>query len=75
MPFMDLNKAYDWFGELLEIQAIANDITSEYVPPHFVPFQLDFFMLLFEFDIGYYMNLDFNNFILFTLVVTCYSLP
>lgn len=46
MPFMDLNKVYDWFGELLEIQAIANDITSEYVPPHFVPFQLDFFFVI-----------------------------
>jgi cytochrome b6 len=25
---------YDWFEERLEIQAIADDITSKYVPPH-----------------------------------------
>jgi cytochrome b6 len=25
---------YDWFQERLEIQAIADDITSKYVPPH-----------------------------------------
>lgn len=30
--FTYLNKVYDWFG--LEIQAIADDITSQYVPPH-----------------------------------------
>ncbi|MFS7920279.1 putative plastoquinol--plastocyanin reductase [Helianthus anomalus] len=29
-----LNKVYDWFQERLEIQAIADDITSKYVPPH-----------------------------------------
>ena len=29
-----LNKVYDWFEERLEIQAIADDITSKYVPPH-----------------------------------------
>ena len=29
-----LNKVYDWFEERLEIQAIADDITSQYVPPH-----------------------------------------
>nr|APP89435.1 cytochrome b6 [Nitella hyalina] len=28
------NKIYDWFEERLEIQAIADDITSKYVPPH-----------------------------------------
>ncbi|MCO5567961.1 hypothetical protein L7F22_021657 [Adiantum nelumboides] len=27
-------KVYDWFEERLEIQAIADDITSKYVPPH-----------------------------------------
>jgi cytochrome b6 len=27
-------KVYDWFQERLEIQAIADDITSKYVPPH-----------------------------------------
>jgi cytochrome b6 len=27
-----LNKVYDWFDERLEIQAIAHDITSKYVP-------------------------------------------
>ncbi|KAG8491291.1 hypothetical protein CXB51_014569 [Gossypium anomalum] len=32
--FTYLNKVYDWFEERLEIQAIANDITSKYVPPH-----------------------------------------
>ncbi|MFS7920377.1 putative cytochrome b/b6, di-hem cytochrome, transmembrane, cytochrome b/b6-like domain superfamily [Helianthus anomalus] len=29
-----LNKVYDWFEERLEIQAITDDITSKYVPPH-----------------------------------------
>ncbi|KAJ3668480.1 hypothetical protein LUZ60_018260 [Juncus effusus] len=29
-----LNKVYNWFEERLEIQAIADDITSKYVPPH-----------------------------------------
>jgi cytochrome b6 len=29
-----LNKIYDWFEERLEIQSIADDITSKYVPPH-----------------------------------------
>ena len=29
-----LNKVYDWFEERLEIQAIADDITRKYVPPH-----------------------------------------
>jgi cytochrome b6 len=27
-------KVYNWFQERLEIQAIADDITSKYVPPH-----------------------------------------
>lgn len=25
---------YDWFEERLEIQALADDVTSKYVPPH-----------------------------------------
>ncbi|KAI5666280.1 hypothetical protein M9H77_16133 [Catharanthus roseus] len=29
-----LNKVYDWLEERLEIQAIANNITSKYVPPY-----------------------------------------
>nr|YP_010340303.1 cytochrome b6 [Solanum aturense]UNZ92628.1 cytochrome b6 [Solanum aturense] len=29
-----MSKVYDWFEERLEIQAIADDITSKYVPPH-----------------------------------------
>jgi len=29
-----MRKIYDWFQERLEIQAIADDITSKYVPPH-----------------------------------------
>jgi cytochrome b6 len=29
-----MSNVYDWFQERLEIQAIADDITSEYVPPH-----------------------------------------
>jgi cytochrome b6 len=29
-----MNKVYDWFEERLEVQAIADDITSKYVPPH-----------------------------------------
>ncbi|KAK2646540.1 hypothetical protein Ddye_021735, partial [Dipteronia dyeriana] len=32
--FTYLNKVYNWFEEHLEIQAIADDITSIYVPPH-----------------------------------------
>ncbi|RYR73552.1 hypothetical protein Ahy_A02g007939 [Arachis hypogaea] len=32
--FTYLNKVYDWFEERLEIQAITDDITSKYVPPH-----------------------------------------
>ncbi|CAN6455194.1 unnamed protein product [Victoria cruziana] len=34
LRFAYLNKVYDWFEERLEIQAIADDITSKYVPPH-----------------------------------------
>jgi cytochrome b6 len=29
-----MGKVYDWFQERLEIQAIADDIGSKYVPPH-----------------------------------------
>ena len=29
-----MGKVYDWFEERLEVQAIADDITSKYVPPH-----------------------------------------
>jgi cytochrome b6 len=29
-----MSNVYDWFQERLEIQAIADDITSKYVPPH-----------------------------------------
>jgi cytochrome b6 len=29
-----MTKVYDWFEERLEIQSIADDITSKYVPPH-----------------------------------------
>jgi cytochrome b6 len=29
-----MSKVYDWFQERLEIQAIADDITTKYVPPH-----------------------------------------
>ncbi|MFM8275734.1 MAG: cytochrome b6, partial [Cyanobium sp.] len=28
------NPVYDWFQERLEIQAIADDISAKYVPPH-----------------------------------------
>merc|ERR1712054_540832 len=31
---MGMSNVYDWFQERLEIQAIADDITSKYVPPH-----------------------------------------
>jgi cytochrome b6 len=27
-----MNKVYDWFEERLEVQAIADDISSKYVP-------------------------------------------
>jgi len=29
-----MGKVYDWFEERLEIQAIADDFSSKYVPPH-----------------------------------------
>ena len=29
-----MSKVYDWFEERLEIQAIADDVSSKYVPPH-----------------------------------------
>ncbi len=29
-----MSKVYDWFQERLEIQALADDVTSKYVPPH-----------------------------------------
>ena len=29
-----MSKVYNWFNERLEIQAIADDISSKYVPPH-----------------------------------------
>ena len=29
-----MGKVYDWFEERLEVQAIADDISSKYVPPH-----------------------------------------
>ena len=29
-----MSKIYDWFEERLEVQAIADDISSKYVPPH-----------------------------------------
>jgi cytochrome b6 len=28
------NPVYNWFEERLEIQAIADDISAKYVPPH-----------------------------------------
>jgi cytochrome b6 len=31
---LNMSKVYDWFQERLEIQAIADDISSKYVPPH-----------------------------------------
>jgi cytochrome b6 len=31
---LNMSNVYDWFQERLEIQAIADDITSKYVPPH-----------------------------------------
>jgi len=33
-----MSKVYDWFQERLEIQSIADDITSKYVPPHVIYF-------------------------------------
>lgn len=29
-----MGKTYDWFQERLDIQALADDVTSKYVPPH-----------------------------------------
>ena len=28
------SKAFQWFEERLEVQALADDISSKYVPPH-----------------------------------------
>jgi len=28
------SKVYNWFQERLEIEALAEDVTSKYVPPH-----------------------------------------
>jgi cytochrome b6 len=36
-----MSKVYDWFEERLEIQAIADDISSKYVPPHVNIFTVD----------------------------------
>jgi cytochrome b6 len=33
-----MSNVYDWFQERLEIQSIADDITSKYVPPHVIIF-------------------------------------
>ncbi|MFM7733362.1 MAG: cytochrome b6, partial [Cyanobium sp.] len=33
-PDAKSNPVYDWFNERLEIQAIADDISAKYVPPH-----------------------------------------
>ena len=30
----NMSKVYNWFNERLEIQSIADDVTSKYVPPH-----------------------------------------
>jgi len=38
-----MSKIYDWFEERLEIQAIADDVSSKYVPPH-----VNFFIVLVE---------------------------
>jgi cytochrome b6 len=32
--FKIMAKVYNWFQERLEIQSIADDISSKYVPPH-----------------------------------------
>jgi cytochrome b6 len=29
-----MSKVYDWFNDRLEVGAIAEDVTSKYVPPH-----------------------------------------
>ena len=31
---LTMSKVYNWFNERLEIQSIADDISSKYVPPH-----------------------------------------
>ena len=33
-PAAKSSPVYDWFQERLEIQDIADDIASKYVPPH-----------------------------------------
>ena len=34
LPNLIMSKVYNWFNERLEIQSIADDVTSKYVPPH-----------------------------------------
>jgi hypothetical protein len=29
-----MSKVYDWFNDRLEVGALAEDVTSKYVPPH-----------------------------------------
>jgi hypothetical protein len=41
-----MNKVYDWFEERLEVQAIADDISSKYVPPLFLLFWWPCFHML-----------------------------
>jgi cytochrome b6 len=54
-----MNKVYDWFEERLEVQAIADDISSKYVPPHvniFYCFVPCFHMLLIQVATGFAMT-------------------
>jgi cytochrome b6 len=32
--FINMASIYDWFQERIELQAIADDVTTKYVPPH-----------------------------------------
>jgi hypothetical protein len=56
-----MGKVYDWFEERLEIQAIADDITSKYVPPHVNIFLLYWWdhIYVFYYSSGYRLCYDF----------------
>jgi hypothetical protein len=56
-----MGKVYDWFEERLEIQAIADDITSKYVPPHVNIFLLSwwYYICLFHYSSCNWFCYDF----------------
>jgi cytochrome b6 len=62
-----MSKIYDWFEERLEIQSIADDITSKYVPPHVNIF------LLFRWYYIYSFLSTSSNWICYDFLLPTYS--